>query len=237
MADPFSMAGPAVGIVSLGITVAQGLLAYYEAWKDSANEIQDTFSSILALSKTLEILHSALSGAQEAQHIASHVEGSIQACSGAMAKLAQKLQKLQTHGHPSKYQKMLYPFKKGTLGKLQDIVTDLRGNLQLLLDIFQIDSSTARLTKLDQIQGTLASLDTKTDDFHSKEEYRRLLNWLNAPDPHANYAAARKKHEPQTGLWFVNGNGCNDWVSLPHSSYWLYGPRMSLCSENASVPY
>ncbi|TGZ80770.1 hypothetical protein EX30DRAFT_341387 [Ascodesmis nigricans] len=39
MADPLSVAGTAVGIVSLGITVLQGLTTYYSDVKDQDNDI------------------------------------------------------------------------------------------------------------------------------------------------------------------------------------------------------
>lgn len=85
MADPFSIGGSAVGIVSLGIIVSQGLLGYYGDWKDCDEDIGNTLSSIHALSSiTLEILWSVLGGAQGAQSMTSHVEGDIQACSGAI---------------------------------------------------------------------------------------------------------------------------------------------------------
>jgi hypothetical protein len=39
MADPFSGAGGAVGVVSLGLTVCQGLLAYYGPFKHFILEV------------------------------------------------------------------------------------------------------------------------------------------------------------------------------------------------------
>jgi hypothetical protein len=41
MGDPFSVAGSAVGVISLGLTVCQGLLTYYGQFKAYDEEIRD----------------------------------------------------------------------------------------------------------------------------------------------------------------------------------------------------
>jgi hypothetical protein len=49
MADPISAAGTAVGIISLGLQVSQGLIKYYTHFKAHDKEIADTVSRSEAL--------------------------------------------------------------------------------------------------------------------------------------------------------------------------------------------
>lgn len=54
------VAGTAVGIASLGITVCQGLLSYYDAWRSYDHDISSTYSDVDDLSKTLILLKTTL---------------------------------------------------------------------------------------------------------------------------------------------------------------------------------
>jgi hypothetical protein len=231
MSYPVSITGSAVGRVSLGITVVHGLFGYYVAWKEFSDDIKNTLAFIQDLSKTLEVLQSTLSEAEGTLAIKSPVEGTIQSCSCTIAKSDQKLEKFHALGPQKHYQRMLYPFRKGTLGKLQDLDIDLRGNLQLLLEVFQINALTVQTTKLDHISITLNNLHLKVDDFHYTEKSDKIRVWLNAPNPLTNRAIARQKHVPRTGSWFVDRDDFKNWYTMSPSSYCLYGPsKSSPCS-------
>jgi hypothetical protein len=60
MTDPFSVAGSAVGVASLGIRVCQGLISYYQDWKSQDDDIKAAVRSLEDLEQTLELLHSIL---------------------------------------------------------------------------------------------------------------------------------------------------------------------------------
>lgn len=233
MADPFSAAGSVVGVVSLGITVAQGLVNYYGAWKDCGDDVRSTLASLQDLSTTLEILRSQLSQAQRPQNHVLHLEKTIGSCADAIARLDHKLEKIQKHRKLGQFERLRYPFRRGTIGKLQDLIAELRGNLQLLLEVLQVDVASTQTVKLDHVTSTLVGLDQKVDDFQSKEELRQIRLWLNAPDPRVNHAVARQKHEPQTGSWFVDSGHFSSWLTLPNSTYWLHGLR-KLLSQNVA---
>ena len=40
MGDPFSVAGSAVGVISLGLAICQSLISYYGSWKAYDDEIK-----------------------------------------------------------------------------------------------------------------------------------------------------------------------------------------------------
>ena len=53
------IAGTAVGIISVGIQVCQGMLSYYESWKSCHKDIENTSRSIKSLVETLGHLSKA----------------------------------------------------------------------------------------------------------------------------------------------------------------------------------
>lgn len=64
MADPFSVAGSAVGVISLGLAVGQGLLAYYGPLKAYDEQIHDVSDRIKSFSSTLKALKAVLANAK-----------------------------------------------------------------------------------------------------------------------------------------------------------------------------
>ncbi|KAF7965202.1 hypothetical protein HWV62_45091 [Athelia sp. TMB] len=59
--------------------------------------------------------------------------------------------------------------------------------------------------------------------------------WMKAPDTSSSYNAARKKHQPGTGSWFLEGSQFSKWKKRPGSVLWLYGGpgcgKTILCSS------
>lgn len=51
----------------------------------------------------------------------------------------------------------------------------------------------------------------------------RISTWLSPPDPSSNFEAARKKRQPDTGLWLLEGPIYTKWKQTPSSFLWLYG--------------
>lgn len=60
MADLASLAGTAVGVISLGIQVCQGLVSYYKNWKSFDDDIAHLYAKIDGLRITLENLEHTL---------------------------------------------------------------------------------------------------------------------------------------------------------------------------------
>jgi len=56
MGEAFGVAGTAVGVISLGIQTAQGILWYYGAWKDRDKDISRMCTSLGNLTTTLNVL-------------------------------------------------------------------------------------------------------------------------------------------------------------------------------------
>lgn len=143
MGDPFSAAGTAVGIVSLGIQVFQGLISYYDKWKTFDDDIAQIQVKLDGLSKTLENLETHIipkfksSNAREVED----VDQKILSCSTGIRSLKAILTKCQSSAptnivHRKAYkllQTSFYSFKKTTFQELNASVTSLQENLQTSL--------------------------------------------------------------------------------------------------------
>ncbi len=145
MADPISITGSAVGVISFGLTVFSGLLQYYGDWKDSERDIAATYTSIEGLTKTFMLIKDTLEGQSFRRDIVDRVLESLNSCSTGVQSLEKKLAKIRS-ATPEKpgeklrvhARKAAYPFKKSTLIKLAEIVSDLRDNLSLAVDTLQL---------------------------------------------------------------------------------------------------
>jgi len=143
MAEALGIVSGAAGLVSLGITLCQGLLDYYGSWKDADNEVLTTYNSIEDLTKMFLLMTQTLASSDLKLDTVVKVEESIALCKDGIATLQRKLYKVQRHplasvvGPRSQSQvwKLLYPFKKSTLVKMQEIVGDLRDNLHIALTV------------------------------------------------------------------------------------------------------
>lgn len=54
---------------------------------------------------------------------------------------------------------------------------------------------------------------------------REVHGWLSAPDVSVNFNAARRKHQPETGAWFIGGAQFSQWKDSPERVLCLYGAR------------
>lgn len=142
------LAGSAVGIVSLSIQVAQGLLKYYESWKDFDCDVENLCASINNLSQILDDLFKAIRPpANFDKNTADTVEKNIKSVERSVEKLNEELQKVQAEqplklDYKSKMRRhlrrALYPFKEETLKKIQLVVGNARSNLDLALRALQM---------------------------------------------------------------------------------------------------
>ncbi|KAG4435049.1 hypothetical protein IFR05_009473 [Cadophora sp. M221] len=152
MADPLSTAGTAVGIVSLGLQISQGLITYYSHFKAYDAEIAYLVRKSESLQGLLQALEAPLRKAEDGNGIGGvsvQVRNAILACEAGLTRL---LGAVQTYGNlvipATKDDKLralkkraLYPFKRSSLQDLSFTLEELVGNLQLALQILTLETS------------------------------------------------------------------------------------------------
>ena len=146
MADVLGIASGVAGIVSLGISVCQGLLGYYDSWKDAEDNVASMRKSIEALMKTLERLSSCIKGPGLGADCVKDVEECIASCVECIESLQKKLNKIKLTSvddswkekAKAQFRKSKYPFKESTLAKLKETGNELRDHLSLALNVLQM---------------------------------------------------------------------------------------------------
>lgn len=149
MSDPFSVAGSAVGVISLGLTVCQGLLTYYGQYKSFHQETNDATSHLETLDCMLKVLVNTITKGElqtasltaEPARIAIET---IKRCERKILELDETLKKCKdtpvSASSSLKFSKAraLYPFRRDTLVALRGSVHWLQGNLENSLSLLNL---------------------------------------------------------------------------------------------------
>lgn len=144
--DPFSIASGSIGILSFGLTICQGLLEYYNAWKEANGDVANMYLAIQGLTKTLLLVKSAIEYKGFDQNIVFQVEECIRSIAAGIMSLKKKLDKIKVDSPQNGWRekgkahfgRALYPFKESTLVKLKEVCNELRDNLSLALTVLQM---------------------------------------------------------------------------------------------------
>lgn len=149
MGDLFSVAGSAVGVISLGLSVCQGLLTYYGQYKSFHQEINDVTSHLETLDCMLKVLMNTirkgeLQTASLTAEPARIAIDTIQRCERKLLELDETLKKCRdtpfSTSSSLKFSKAraLYPFRRETLVALRESVRWLQGNLENSLSLLNL---------------------------------------------------------------------------------------------------
>jgi hypothetical protein len=245
------VAGTAVGIVSLGLQVCQGLLFYYDAWKSYDSDISSTYNAITDLSRTLTILKTTLQQETDRERV-GRVRTCVSSCEDAILELEKRRYSLQKYGQPeglrqkmrAGLQRSWYPFKKETIEALKANVAGIQGRLKLALQVLQLDVGTesqrlvlrlmSQTTAQSNTIAQIAAQNRRILDTQQSDEFRKIVAWLAPPDPGTNHATARQRHERETGDWLLKSSQYQSWKTSAVSHLWLYGKagcgKTILCS-------
>ncbi|KAF2788778.1 hypothetical protein K505DRAFT_366174 [Melanomma pulvis-pyrius CBS 109.77] len=146
MVDP----GTAVGVISLGLQVLQGLSNYYSQFASFSVEITTVVERIQSLCAIIDALDGAVQKLQRDEPISAAVRQCIDACKAGLRDLEVYQKKcgeitLVPTTIEDKIQlvkkRLLFPFRKGTLEDLQKILDRLQSNLDTIILALQLDTA------------------------------------------------------------------------------------------------
>lgn len=144
MADPFSIASGAVGVISLGLTVCEGLVSYLSAFKGQDRDLDSLSQRVEGLTSCLNLLTRALpSFRAETLNAARQIEESIGACRSNISLLENKVtgfRRAQTSSLSRDKlrnitKKVSFPFKRDALFEISGAIDSLQLNLKTILAI------------------------------------------------------------------------------------------------------
>ena len=136
-------AGTIVGVLSLGITVCDGIIKYCRSWKNQDDDVRALIALTGGLKQLLEDLDKRLQpNPAYGPRILQLVKSSIQGCTehiDSVVHLSDKYATGRTSGLKGKandmVHKLKFPFEKKALDELRDIMVAFRGNVNTALQV------------------------------------------------------------------------------------------------------
>ncbi|KAI0454305.1 hypothetical protein F5B21DRAFT_504410 [Xylaria acuta] len=224
--DGLSVAASVVGILSLGIKVAQSLADFYSVYKRQNSDVTHTVKKLERLASVLEILRDQLADRAfltDEQGLLKNIEGSIQDCEECIHELQNECVKLKNNcaggiqaTARTSARRLAYPFRQSTLQTLDESVEEVASHIALALQILQQKD-------VYKVQNDSADIKALLELVKASQVSMVIRDWLRAPDVTTNYYEACKKRHGGTGLWFVNGSSFSAWLAKPNSFLWLNG--------------
>lgn len=229
------VAGGAVGIISLGIQVCQGLIQYYGSWKDAPKNVAQMCRSVQNLEETLKVLKVTIKDKGVATRAETGVQSSIDACTVSINELQGELIRVQEVKGSSIWSKvhgqgrrLLYPFRESTLLRLEEIVAEIRENLSLAVDVLHLQGTANTGEQLEYVSTQVNDLVTFVRSHHNDQESRAIINWLSP----LNFFAAQndnlRRRQDGTGEWLFETSQFEAWLAGTDRILWCSGLRISI---------
>jgi hypothetical protein len=226
MSDPLSVAASVAGLLSLGIQVTQSLVDFYVSQRHRNSELTSTTQELESLLDILQHLSKALAIRKfeaDERSLIKKIENTIKDCEEAIKELedeCQKFRKDSIHGQLDALKvigrKLTYPFRRSTLQKIDENVSELRTNVSLALGVLQLKDNA-------RAQNDLEDTKALVNLIKARQISRHIQDWLKAPDASINHNEACAKKHPGTGMWLVKSDTYARWLTGRNSFLWLQG--------------
>ena len=235
--DPLSITASLIAVLQISGTVITALYGYRTSVKSASSDAARIISELNGLRGVLESLLQAIEkensrvapGGGESRlatlQTLAQPSGDLELCKADLEAASMKLGCYAAPDSVSDWKKVKraleWPFKEKDVTKLLMSMQRAKSTMHLALSVDQ----TALTLKIREGLGSL------TQQFAADvldRRKRRLREWVAAPDPFPNHAAAKKKRQPLTGDWFLSSELYAAWRSSPRSFLWLHGIRKSV---------
>ena len=226
MADPLSIAGSVVGVISLGIQITQSLVDFYNTSKYQDSDLRRTTEKLQHLLDIFHDLETTMSsrklqaGEGDLRRV---IEASIKNCDSLIRELWEECEKFKDHSSTgikaavkSAGRRVAYPYRQSTLQKLDEDVGDILANLSSALTVLQLKDNKRTHDEISEMKSLLESI----SNYQISSDLR---DWLNAPDATIEHNAACLKKYPGTGVWLIENPHFSSWLTEKNSFLWLNG--------------
>ena len=227
MSDPLSVAASVAGLISLGITVSQSLVDFYNSYKDLDSDLTGTMKNLESLLDIFRCLEGMISNRKfqaDERGLVKTIEASISKCDKLIRKLQDEWNKFSSDTSSDKFiaavkrvgHRATYPFQKGTLQKMDEAIYKIRHILSFALGVLQLKDNK-------RIQTDVAEIKTLLDLDKANQISSNVRDWLKAPDATIDHNAACSKRHPDTGSWLIEDTRFLKWFIEEDSILWLNG--------------
>lgn len=148
MGDPLSVAASVAGLVSLGLQTTEYLYKYYAAYKGREEDLAKITNRLSDLLQTLSVIDRVLRTRKwrpDEQTTLQNIENAIYQSEDVIQDLQEEVQKFRKEPATDAStairavgRRAAYPFRKGTLAKLDEDVGAFRENLSIALQALHL---------------------------------------------------------------------------------------------------
>ncbi|EDN91972.1 hypothetical protein SS1G_07834 [Sclerotinia sclerotiorum 1980 UF-70] len=215
--DPLSISASLIAVLQITGSLISFCYDYRQGAKHASKEIvqiQDELNSLKGLLDSLLKLaeKSEADGKQLSTfELLLKDDGPLSMCKLELENLREKLEKggVGKNGWIGLKNVLVWPLKEGEVRKTLSVLERLKSTLLLGLSA---DQTNLALNLTNRIENQFAD-----------QTRRHIYEWLAAPDPFLTHAATLKKHQPNTGAWFLTSKQYEEWSFGGGSFLWLYG--------------
>ena len=214
MAEALALGASVVALMQLTDRVVSLCSQFMGHVRGAGRQVAQMITTITGLKGFLELLKRSIENDTNPEHLPqlralSRRDGPLDLCTKLMKDIESKMQlKRDVHGV---LKALNWSLKWKDIGEALDVIEK-----QKTLILLAMHSDAARTTV--EIADMVREIETHVQD----QKHRDVLKWLTKADPFMNHFAARAKHEPGTGEWFVSSHEFTSWM-LPGRSLWLHG--------------
>jgi len=226
MADPLSVAGTAVSVISLGIQVTQSLVKYYNSYRALDSDLHGTTRRLVSLLDIFQELEKAVTCRKsqgDESNVIKTIEGSIEDCTEYIRELQDECKKFEKHSSggikatiKNAGRRVAYPFRQSTLERLDEDISEIRDNLVPALNVLQLNDN-------ENMHDEIVRMRNVVDLVRNDQISSQIHNWLKAPDATIDHNAACTKKQSETGIWFLNDFRFLRWLKSENSFMWMEG--------------
>jgi len=259
--DGLSVAASIIQVIQISEQIVSTCYKYYRTATHAEDDIRSIINNVGGLKITLENLRVLVTANPGLAHFA-RLDGPLKSCQTTLEIIAKKLGATSTTGSTltapkvGLTKKLTWPWKEKELTKMLDVIEKQKtmfilalggDTLETMLSIqdtveYVRNTTTSIQESVDGVRNTSSSIHqtvtevlTSTRSAARNERHDKILNWLKSSDPSTNHNAARKKHQPTTGEWFIDSPQFIAWIEGRISSIWLHGipgaGKTILCSS------
>ena len=142
MIDP----GTALAIVGLGIDAVKQLHSYYVVWKGRDRDVEEIRQQLTWLMNLFQAIETTLGDDDLNTALVQMICESVENCHEIITKLKAKLLKVKGEGEPDtllkkmddQRRRALYPFKKGTIGGLLDLIDMCKDQMKTVIPLLSL---------------------------------------------------------------------------------------------------
>jgi len=138
--------GTALAIVGLALGVVKDLHSYYILWKGRDENVREILGQLIWLTNLFQAIQITLRQDDLDPTQVQMICGSIKDCEEITLKLKGKLAKVKVEGDTDtvlkklddQRKRALYPFKKGTIGSLLDLIDSCKEKMNLVITLLNL---------------------------------------------------------------------------------------------------